>query len=435
MDKKELLAQINAKVEEVKQLAAEGKLEEAKAAKKEMQALQDQFDLIKDLDDDEPQAAGLKPVGTASGSAETALVNVLRAVANKEPIQQEDRELLNKMSEGSDPDGGFTVPQDISTKIHEYRRAEDALENEVNVEKVTTLKGSRVFEVNADQIPFDNVEEAAEFPDVDTPTFKRIDYAIKKKGGILTVTRELLKDSAENILAHLVKWIGKKEKATRNFLILNKVNEITAEKEVTITGIDDLKDVFNVKLDPAISAGSKVITNQDGFNWLDKRKDSDGNYILQKDPTKSTQKLLFGSHPVRVVSNKTLKTETGNAPVLMGDLKEAITIFDREHTSIETSDVAGDLWRKDLVGIKVRDRLDVRAIDEEAIVKGYITVGTSTEGGTDPAGLGTKNYMQDELEAMTVEQITTLAGELGYTLTGSTKAEKITAFLTAQNAE
>ena len=104
--------------------------------------------------------------------------------------------------------------------------------------------------------------------------------------------------------------------------------------------------------------------------------------------------------------------------MIFGDLKEAITIFDREYTSIEMSDVAGDLWGKDLTGIKVRDRLDIRAIDEDAVIKGYII----------------KIYTKKELDDMTVEEITTLAASLGYTLSGSTKAEKIDSFLAAQTA-
>lgn len=417
MKKKELLDQINAKVKEVKDLVAEDKIEEAKAAKKELQNLQDKFDLIKDLDE-EPEPQNLKPAGKTKNSACEAFINAIKAKMNGERISEEDAAVLNQMSEGSDKDGGLTVPQDISTRINEYRRSEDALENEVNNEKVSTTKGSRVFEIQADQIPFDNVEEAAEFPEIETPQFKQIHYTIKKKGGILKVTKELLQDSAENILAYLVKWIGKKEKATRNFLILKKINEITVGKEVPVKDIDDMKDIFNIRLDPAITVSSKVITNQDGFGWMDKLKDSDGKYIIQPDPTKATPGLLFGKYPIRTVSNKTLKTKDGKIPMIFGDLKEAITIFDREYTSIEMSDVAGDLWGKDLTGIKVRDRLDIRAIDEDAVIKGYII----------------KIYTKKELDDMTVEEITALAASLGYTLSGSTKAEKIDSFLAAQTA-
>ena len=146
---------------------------------------------------------------------------------------------------------------------------------------------------------------------------------------------------------------------------------------------DDLKDIFNVTLDPAIAQSAIVLTNQSGFNYLDKLKDSDGNYIMQPDVTDKTKMLLFGVYPVKKVSNKVLKNtdvmqseeKTGEKyPLYIGDLKEAVTLFDREKISVELSTEAGDLWAKDLTGIKVRDRFDVQKVDDKAVVLGEITV-------------------------------------------------------------
>ncbi len=379
---KKLLDSINAKKNEVKALAAEGKLEDAAKAKEELKVLQAKFDLLYDLEEEEQRNAEHK---AASGNVDkaknvvNAFVNVIKAGLKKQQPNTEDMEVLNSMKEGTPEDGGLTVPKDVSTKIKEMRRSEDALEPLVNVETVSTESGSRVIEKAADQTPFDNVEEEAEFPEISTPQFEQISYKVKKKGGILKVTRELLQDSAENIIGYLKKWIAKKAKATRNALILAKVNEITEGKEVAASSLDDLKDIFNVKLDPAITVSSKVVTNQSGFNWLDKLKDTDGKYVLQPNPTQPTQMLLFGKYPITKVSNKVLKnggtTEAPKYPIICGDLAEAITIFDRETLTIETSTEAGDLWKKDQTGIKVRERLDIQAVDEEAIIKAEVTPG------------------------------------------------------------
>ena len=43
------------------------------------------------------------------------------------------------MSEGVAEDGGYTVPQDIQTKINELRESKDALQNLIKVEKVNTI--------------------------------------------------------------------------------------------------------------------------------------------------------------------------------------------------------------------------------------------------------------------------------------------------------
>lgn len=448
---RELLNKINAKKAEIKALVADGKIEDAASAKEELKKLQASFDILADLEDDEAQQAQQQ---AAEGNAQTAgneknglakqikaFTNAIKAAWKKTEVTPEDREILNAMSEGSDEDGGLTVPKDIKTQIKELRRSEDALENLVNVERVTTKSGTRVIEREADQTPFDNVEEAAEFPEVSTPQFDSIDYKVKKKGGILKVTQELLSDTAENIMGYLKKWIAKKSKATRNFMIIAKIKEICAGLEVPVTGLDSLKDIFNVMLDPAIALGSVVVTNQSGFNFLDKLKDEKGNYILQKDPTQATKRLLFGEYPVIRLSNKTLQNVNGKAPIICGDLKEAITIFDRETLTIDISNLAAGMWEKDQTGIKVRERLDIQTVDADAVVMGLATVATT---GTDINGDGVADdlngdgeYNEAELNKLSRENIVALATEKGYVMTKTVadpKAEVVADFLEQQAA-
>lgn len=446
---RELLNKINAKKAEIKALVADGKIEDAASAKEELKKLQASFNILADLEDDEAQQAQQQ---AAEGNAQTAgneknglakqikaFTNAIKAAWKKTEVTPEDREILNAMSEGSDEDGGLTVPKDIKTQIKELRRSEDALENLVNVERVTTKSGTRVIEREADQTPFENVEEAAEFPEVSTPQFDSIDYKVKKKGGILKVTQELLSDTAENIMGYLKKWIAKKSKATRNFMIIAKIKEICAGLEVPVTGLDSLKDIFNVMLDPAIALGSVVVTNQSGFNFLDKLKDEKGNYILQKDPTQATKRLLFGEYPVIRLSNKTLQNVNGKAPIICGDLKEAITIFDRETLTIDISNLAAGMWEKDQTGIKVRERLDIQTVDADAVVMGLATVATT---GTDVNGDGVPDdingdgkYNEKELNKLTKAEILELAKTKSYTMTKTeqdTKADIIAEFLTQQ---
>lgn len=446
---RELLNKINAKKAEIKALVADGKIEDAASAKEELKDLQKSFDILADLDDDDAQNAQQQAqqgtaqtaAGEKNGLAKQvkAFTNAIKAAWKKTDISPEDKEILNAMSEGSDEDGGLTVPKDIKTKIKELRRSEDALETLVNVEHVTTNSGSRVIEREADQTPFDNVDEAAEFPDVSTPQFENVDYKIKKKGGILKVTQELLSDTAENIMNYLKKWIAKKAKATRNFMIIAKIKEICKGLEVTVTGLDSLKDIFNVMLDPAIALGAVVVTNQSGFNFLDKLKDEKGNYILQKDPTQPTRRLLFGVYPVKVLSNKTLKNIDGKAPIICGDLKEAITIFDRETLTIDISNLAAGMWERDQTGIKVRERLDIQTVDADAVVMGLAEVSTT---GADINGDGVPDdingdgkYNEKELQKLTKAEILALAKSKSYTMTKTeedTKADIIAEFLTQQ---
>lgn len=378
---RELLNKIQNKKAAAREFLAQKKLEEAEQLTNEIKDLQKEFDIASALYEEEinnipndpipqPQANTVQPTD--------AFVNAMKAAVGKHKLSDDEKEVLNAttMTEGIPADGGLTVPKDIRTAIKELRRSgPDALENHVNVEPVSTVTGSRVIEVEADYIPFDNVDEAADFPLMEAPKFEDIQYNVKKKGGILKFSKELFADTAENIQAYIKKWTFKKSKATRNALILKALADNFGTTKLAVKTVDDLKDIYNVKLDPVIATTSSALMNQDAFNFLDKLKDSDGKYILQPNPTMPTQKLLFGKYPIIVVSNKTLKTDAvkKTAPLYFGDFKEAITIFDREALYIEFSEQAGDLWGKDLVGMKVRERLDVKSVDKKAVVAGEIT--------------------------------------------------------------
>lgn len=449
---KKLLDGIKNKKQEVKDFCKAGKIEDAAKAKDELKDMQAQFDLLYDLEAEQTEGMQQKAAaGTAKKVLDNtkniagAFVNAIKAAVGKKTLSDEDKEILNSMNEGTDEDGGLTVPKDIRTAVKELRRSEDALEPLVNVERVSTLTGSRVIERYADQTPFDNVDEAAEFPEVSTPQFEKIDYKVKKKGGILKVTQELLNDTAENIIGYLKRWIAKKAKATRNFMIVAKIREITKDAEVMVEGLDDLKKIFNILLDPAIALTAGVVTNQDGYNWLDTLKDKDGRYIMQPDPTKPMSALLFGKYPVKKVSNKTMPSvavEGGyKVPIVCGDLKEAITIFDRETLTIDISSVAGELWGKDQTGIKVRERLDIQSVDEEAIIMAEHTIttvsATSYESSMPVADQGVKQYTESQLNAMNKADILELSTQFGYTMTtaeSNTKTEIVTDFLTQQMA-
>lgn len=396
-----LLRQINDKKNEVKSLVADGKLDKARTAKEELKTLQEKFDLLFDLEEEEHEEiedkvgrGTAKVVGGEKADKKNlvkSFVNIIKAgFLHVEPDEADVKVYKDALTSDVTPnDGqqgiGVTIPEDIRTDIIELRRSSDNLEQYVNVEGVTTKTGTRNIEVDAESTPFDNVDEAADFPEMDEPVFEPIEYKVKKKGGILKMTAELLEDTAANIMAYINKWIAKKTKATRNAMILKVLNTMTAGKEVVVSNLDSLKDIFNEMLDPAIAATSIIITNQSGFNYLDKLKDSDGNYILQKDPTLQTKgKLLFGEYPVVKLSKKTLKstpilaadakTVTGyKHPVFCGDLKEAITLFDRNVLTIDLNDKGAGLWEKDMTGIKVRDRFDVQPVDKGAVIKGEIT--------------------------------------------------------------
>ena len=312
----------------------------------------------------------------------------------KEPLDKKDEDLKNKfikdfkamvngdpaimatLTSDTDESGnaiGLTIPVDVQTTIHTLVRRFDSLQEYVNVEKVTTTSGSRVYEKWSDITPLTALDtEDGEIPANDDPALYLIKYLIKRYAGISTVTNSLLKDTAENILAWLSKWIAKKVVVTRNTKILAAIDGIKAAQKKDITDVDGIKDIVNVQLDPAIEATSMFITNQDGYNVLDKVKRSDGQYLLQKDVTSATGYTFLGK-PIKKIATRFLPNKGAKFPLYIGDMKEAVTLYDRENMSLLTTNIGGGAFETDTTKVRVIDRFDVQLVDDEALVLATFT--------------------------------------------------------------
>ncbi|WP_059442602.1 phage major capsid protein [Leuconostoc mesenteroides] len=279
--------------------------------------------------------------------------------------------VVNQINSSTDSSGnaiGLTIPQDIQTAIHTLVRQFDALEQYVNVESVSTLSGSRVYEKWSDVTPLANLDaDDAAIGDNDDPKLAIVKYLIKRYAGISTVTNTLLNDTAENILAWLSSWIAKKVVVTRNKAIIAVMN--AAPKKPTIAKFDDVKDMVSTAVDPAVATTSFFLTNVSGLAVLNKVKDAMGNYLLQPDPTQSDVKVIDGKQ-VKVVADRWLPDVLGSHPLYFGDLKQAVTLFDRQQMSLLSTNVGAGAFEKDLTKIRVIDRFDVVATDTEAFVAG-----------------------------------------------------------------
>ena len=378
MNKKllELLDRINEKKTEVRNLVGEGKLEEAKAAKEELKNLQEQFDLLKDIDD-----------GAREDMRQKLNNGTATPVQQKDPIKEfadaARNGFQNSMNEGTKADGGYTVPEDIETRINERRSAKASLIDLVDVEPVTTNKGSRTFKKRSQQTGFTKVGEGGKIGAKATPQFERLDYEIDKYAGYFPVTNELLEDSDANIANTLIAWIGDESRVTRNKLILDVVKTKTV---TTLAGLDDIKKALNVTLGQAFKPTSRIVTNDDGLQYLDTLKDVNGRDLIQPNPTDSAKlQLRAGTTivPIEVLPNSDFPSDTATKgkrkiPVIIGDMKEAVKFFDRKQLSIMTSNIAaiGDLnaFEQDLTLFRAIEREDVQMKDKEAIVYGEITL-------------------------------------------------------------
>ena len=158
-----LLKKINDKKNAIRGLQGQGKTQEMKDQMAELREMQEEFDMLMEMEEgdddgikDSLHNGKVKEIEDGQKSKKYSKAQVCKAFVNrivcglrKRAMPEEDQEIMdsfkNMMKEGVDEDGGFTVPEDVSTDIIELRRTENDLEQYVNVEKVATMSGSRVI--------------------------------------------------------------------------------------------------------------------------------------------------------------------------------------------------------------------------------------------------------------------------------------------------
>jgi HK97 family phage major capsid protein len=385
---RELLQALEVEKAKVRSLLAENKVVEAEKAMEEVRALQKSVAIQQELEAlEEPDlndATPITPTNRTDAELEAEYKRIFLKGLRRQRITADDHSIINEyraaMHEGgvtTDPDGdtGIIVPQDIQTRINELMRTLNDLSQYIRVETVNTLSGSRVLEKDEDMVPFAVVDEYGEIQETDNPKFSPVTYKLIKRAGFLPLTNELLKDTDQNILGYVSNWIAKKHVVTKNGLIIAILNSLSKKD---LKDIKAIKKVLNVDLDPAISLSSTIITNQDGFQWLDEQEDANQRPLLQDDITQPGKKLFKG-RPIVVVSNRTLPstgTTTIKAPFIVGNFKELMVLFTRGIYELASTNIGGDAWRRDTTELRTITRDDCVKWDTESAVFGQLTIST-----------------------------------------------------------
>ena len=381
MNKKllELLDSINEKKTLVKNLVDEGKIDEAKTAKAELKEMQDKFDILKDMDDTEH--APKNPTQKKPAVEDDAVKKFLNAARCG---------FKTIMTSTEKRDGGYTVPEDLDYEIRQFKDASFNLDSLVTIESVSKPSGSRVFQKKGHSVGFAEVSENGKIQATDKPEFLPMSYKIKKYAGYLPVTNELLDDSDAAIRSVITKWLGDGSRVTRNKLILKALADgKTAESAgaptyTVIKNLNDITRAINVTLGAAYKNGAKIITNDNGLQILCELKDGNGRPMLNPNPADPMKMQLAAGPiviPVEVLPTSDFPNVTDKgksyAPFVIGDLKEAITLFDRKLRTITASDTASvtgyNAYEQDGVLFKAIERECVEVKDAGAYVYGYFS--------------------------------------------------------------
>lgn len=294
-----------------------------------------------------------------------AFKNGVKACVGGKVLSQEVDEILNQMNENAGIDGGLLVPEEVVEEIKVLKRNGASLESYVHVEPVETNKGKLEVLVGNVQA-MNEVAEEEPYPKAELDgEFIEIAYKVKKYGCIKKVRRELLADSGERFMNVLKVYGSMKSRVTRNAKILECIESNFNAEKVSINNKQELEKVISEKIGTALTLGSIILTNQSGYSWMNEIGDQSTNWITVENGVK----LFKGLYPIVVMDSRELPSKESKHPLIFGNLKEGILLADREAMSIDFSDQVKGYWEKDLVAMKIYDRIDVKQLDDKAIVK------------------------------------------------------------------
>lgn len=344
---------------EIGALQAEGKIDDAHAKLKDVDALKKSIAVQETLEEEEVENF----VGTPTQTLEVnEVVAFNKAVLNK-PLTDAENALVERVGE----DGGYLVPEEQKTEIEEYKRQLIPLKQYCNVIPVGTLSGKMPLEVESK----DKLTNFGEMTEINQSTIKfgQLAWELGDYGDIIPISNTLLQDEKANLTRFVKRRFGKKAVRTENEKILAVLGAATlvegADYKTIITAL-------NKNLDPAIAKSAKIVTNQDGYDYLDQLEDGSGRPLLTDMLSKPGSKQFKGKEVVVLSNEEMATTALKDATFYVGDIEEAVAFFDRNEYDMAISKEAG--FTKYATMMRVVERFDVKAMDSKAVVKVDITL-------------------------------------------------------------
>lgn len=265
-------------------------------------------------------------------------------------------------------DVGVTIPEDIKYIPEKEVKTVQDLSELVEKTSVSTASGKYPILKRANA-KFNTVAELEKNPELARPEFETVNWEVETYRGAIPISQEALDDSVANLTAIVSENINEQKINTLN----EKIGDVLkAFNPTSVSDVDDLKAIINVKLDPGYDR--QIICTQSFYQKLDTLKDGNGRYLLQDSIINTAGNTVLGMN-VTVVRDDLLG-KNGDALAFIGDVKRGVLFADRTDVSVQW--IENEIYGKYLMGAF---RFDVKQADKNA---GFFV--TFEDAATEPSG-------------------------------------------------
>lgn len=268
----------------------------------------------------QPEKMGEEKTGRASAAYQSAFWANMRGSSTPD--------IRNDLKIGSDPEGGYLVPDEFEQTLVEALEDEDIFRKYATI--ITTSSGDRKIPLVATKGEASWVEEEGKIPESDD-TFGQITIGAHKLATLIKVSEELLNDSAFNMESYIsrafAKRIGTKEEEA--FIVGDGVGKPIglladaggAEEGVVAASATDIKldevlDLF-YSLRAPYRNKSIFMMHDLTVKAIRKLKDANGQYLWQPSIKEAAPDTVLG-RPL-LTSVYMPEVAAGNKTMMFGD--------------------------------------------------------------------------------------------------------------------
>ena len=304
------------------------------------------------------------------------------AVNQKDYIKGFDNYLAGKdlsaamasMTEGTDADGGYTVPESYQNTVVAKLNALSATRS---LSTVIGTDSTRNIPTEGDAPTFTWVDEKGSYGDTKS-TFSTKQLGAYKLGGIIKVSEELLQDTMINfdsyMAGQIARGIDKAEApafATGNgtlkptgYAVSSTTGTNSTTAAIAAVTADEIMDIYyDLKEEYRRNATWRMTDKTE--KAIRKLKNTDGDYIYDAGLNGTERATLLG-RPI-VIDNSMAELGAGNKFIVIGDFSY-YQIADRGAMSIQR---LNELYAgTGMIGFKVHKRVDAKLIIAEAFNSG-----------------------------------------------------------------
>ena len=376
--KAEMLQKINVLRKQVLDLLQDGKTEDAKKQSDELTKLMAEYEKMPE----DKVSGGIKAMDKKERLE--AVKKAVNAYLHKgwNRMEDADRQMLkpinatesNGQVETVGNRGGVLVPVETASFVARMATGVYRLRDRVDEYFTNTKSGKIPLLANPtaglvaqfDEMPQGNISEGQIL-------FGSVDFNVGDYGLIVPVSNDLIEDATTDVFGVIADQFARAQVITEDAMILGAIDSMVASVE-TVNDWKDIAKALNATA-PVGSPEKVIVTNTDGYNYLDTLVDDNGRPILTQALVDNPRRIFRGYEVIQL-PNEVLPTATpeadhdyGAIPFYVGQLRDAVMFVERKGLEIAYNPYSDSAFKKNSVDVRVTCRLDCKGKFATAVKK------------------------------------------------------------------